>query len=87
MRRKNWVKVNDYAYETYNTNSQIKFKTSILKSILCGYSDAYILVRGTIEVTGAGADHAAKRLDKRNKGVIIKNRVPLTDYISKINNT
>ena len=67
MRRKNWVQINNYAYETYNTSSQIKFKTSILKSILCDYSDAYILVNGTIEVAGVGADHAAKRLDKRIK--------------------
>ena len=87
MRRKNCVEINDYAYETYNTNSQIRLKTSILKSVLCDYSDACILVSGTMEVTGAEADHAAKRLDKRNKGVIIKNCVPLTDYISEINNT
>ena len=33
-RAKNWVKINDYAHGTYNTNSQIKFKTSMLKSIM-----------------------------------------------------
>ena len=42
---------------------------------------------GTITVTGAGADDAAKRLDKRNKGVIFKNCAPFTDYVSEINNT
>ena len=35
---------------TYNTNSQIEFKNSMLKSSLCNYSDAYILVKGTTTV-------------------------------------
>ena len=43
-----------------NTNSQIKFKTSMLRSILCDYSDTYILASVTIRITGAGADEAAK---------------------------
>ena len=34
---------------TYNVNSQIKFKTTMLKSSLCDYSDAYILVKGLKE--------------------------------------
>ena len=44
-----------------SNNSQIKFKTSMLRSSLCDFSDAYILVIGTITITGAGADDAAKR--------------------------
>ena len=67
-----------------SNNSQIKFKTSMLRSSLCDFSDAYILVIGTITITGAGADDAAKRLDERNRGVIFKNCVPWTDCISKI---
>ena len=51
---KNWVEINDDAYGTYNTNSQIKFETSMLKSILCHYSDAYILARGTVTVPNTG---------------------------------
>ena len=47
-----------------------KFKTSMLKSNLCDYSDAYILMSGTITITGAGADDAAKWADEREKGVI-----------------
>ena len=39
----------------------------MLRSSLCDYADAYILVKGTITITGAGADDAAKRLDERNK--------------------
>ena len=59
----------------------------MFRSSLCDYSDAYILVSGTITITGAGADDAAKRLDERNKGVIFKNCAPFTDCISEINNT
>ena len=45
----------------------------MLKSSLCDYSDAYILVSGIITIDGAGADDAAKRLEEREKGVILKN--------------
>ena len=40
--------MNDDAHGTYNTNSQIKFKTTMLKSTLDDYSHEYILVKGTI---------------------------------------
>ena len=43
FRTKNWIEINDDARRTYNTNSQIKFKTSMLKSSLHDYIDAYIL--------------------------------------------
>ena len=33
---------------THNTNSDIKFKVSIIRSNLCYYSDAYIHVEGII---------------------------------------
>ena len=45
---------------TYNTGSQIKFKTSMSKSSLCDYSDAYVLVSGTVKVAGARTDDNAK---------------------------
>ena len=48
FKTKNWVEVNDESRGTYNFNSQIKFKTTILKSSVFDYSDAYILVKGTI---------------------------------------
>ena len=79
--------MNDDSRGTHNTNSQIKFKTSMLKSSLCDYTDAYILVNGTITITGAGADDAAKQLDQKNQEVIFKNCASFTDYISEINNT
>ena len=40
FRTKNWVEINDESRGTYNVNSQIKFKTTMLKSSLCDYSDA-----------------------------------------------
>ena len=50
------VEGNDDTCRTYNTCKQIKFKTAMLKSSLCGYSDFYILARRTITITGAEAD-------------------------------
>ena len=50
FRTKNWVEINNDSRGTYNTNSQIKFKASMLKSSLCGYSDVWILVNRTIVV-------------------------------------
>ena len=58
----------------------------MLKSVSYDYSDAYILVSGTITIDAAGVDDATKRLDERNKGVMYKNCAPFTDSISKINN-
>ena len=87
FRTKNWVGINDESRGTYNVNSQIKFKTTMLKSSLCDYSDAYILVKGTITITGAGADAAAIQADERDKGVVFKKCAPFTNCISEINNT
>ena len=44
FKTKDWVEINDDTRGMYNTNSQFKFKTSMLKSGLCDYSDTYILV-------------------------------------------
>ena len=87
FRIKNWIEINDESRGTYNVNSQIKFKTTMLKSSLCDYSDAYILVKGTITITGARADAAARQADERDKGVAFKTCAPFTNCISKINNT
>ena len=57
----------------------------MLKPSLCNYGDAYILVSRTITINGAGAVDAAKKVDKREKGVIFKNCLPFTDCISEIN--
>ena len=87
FRTRNWVEINDESRGAYNVNSQIKFKTTMLKSSLFDYSGAYILVKGKITIAGAGADAAARQADERDKGVIFKNCAPFINCISKINNT
>ena len=57
----------------------------MLRSSLCDYADAYLLVKETITITGAGDDAAARRADERNKGVIFKNWTLFIKCISKIN--
>ena len=85
FRARNWFEINDEARGTYSPNKQIKFKTAMLRSSLCGYSDAYILVKGNVSVNNtAGAGAAAINT---NKKVIFKNCVPFNNCISKINNT
>ena len=79
FRTKNWVEINDESRGTYTSND-IKFKTTMLRSNLCDYADACILVKETLTITGA-------KLDERKKGVIFKNCAPFTKYISRINNT
>ena len=78
--------MNDESRGTY-TGEEIKFKTTVLRSNLCDYADAYILVKGTITITGDGDDDEEKQADERNKGVILKNCAPFTKCISRINNT
>ena len=86
FRTRNWVEINDESRGTY-TSDDIKFKTTMLRSNLCDYADAHILVKGTMTITGAENDDAAKRLDERNKDVIFKNCAPFTKCISRITNT
>ena len=57
----------------------------MLKSSLCDYSNAYILVKGKIKITGRGADAQARQSDERDKGVAFKNCAPFTNCISEIN--
>ena len=65
LRAKNWVEINDESRGTYNVNSQIKFKTTMLKSSLCYYSDAYMVVKGIIAVNNtAAADADANNTNK-----------------------
>ena len=71
---KNWVEINDKSRGTYNDDKQIKFKTTMIKSTLCDYSDAYIPVKGKITITGAGTDAATRQADARDKGVAFKNK-------------
>ena len=59
----------------------------MIRSILCDYSDGYILVSGIITITGEGDHDAAKRANERNEGVIFKNCAPFTNCKNSINNT
>ena len=86
FRTKIWIEINDESRGNY-ANDDIKFKTTMLRSNLCDYADSYILVKGTITITGEGADAAAERADERDEGVTFKNCAPFTKCISRINNT
>ena len=59
FRTKNWVEKNDESKESYSANSDAGFKTTILRSHLCNYADAYVLFKGTMTITRAGADATA----------------------------
>ena len=80
---KKWVEVHDQsgsADDRYKPNKQIRFKTSMLRSDLCDYSDAYIVVKGTVTVTRPNSVLYDKKL-------AFKNNAPFTSCISKIKNT
>ena len=59
FRTKNWVEINDDVRGVYSPNKQIRFKTAMLRSNLCDYSDAYILAKWNISVDNIAADGAA----------------------------
>ena len=73
---KKWIEVYDHAEK--NINKEIRIKTSVLRSDLCDYSSAYIIVKGDITVTNLNNA-------KRNKAVAFKNNAPFINCISKIN--
>ena len=77
---KKWLEVHDQYGATYNTKKQIRFKTSMLRSNLCDFSDAYIVVKGKIAVTNPNNDAYDKKL-------AFKSNAPFTSCILKINNT
>ena len=80
-----YVRLNSLS-NTYNENKSIRFKTPMLRSNLCDYSDAYILVKGTITVTAPGANNNANNIrDKRNRTLILKNNAPFVSCITRIN--
>ena len=86
FRKKKWIEINYQSKGVYNTISEVRFKTTMLKSSLCDYGDACILVKGTITIVGAGDDAASRQADERKKGVISKNCVPFLNCKSEINN-
>ena len=75
---KKWIEVYDQSEGNYNVNKEIRIKTSMLRSDLCDFSDAYIVVKGVITVTSPNNP-------KRNKSVTFKNNAPFINCITKIN--
>ena len=85
FRARNWVEINDDRGGAYSPNKHIRFKTAMLRSSLCDYSDVYILAKENISVNNTAA--AAADPNNRNEKVIFKNCAPFTNCIRKINNT
>ena len=77
-----FVRVNSLS-NTYNENKSIRFKTPMLRSDLCDYADAYILVNGTITVMAAAGANNIR--DKKNTKLILKNNAPFVSCITRIN--
>ena len=77
---KKWAEVSDQSNKIYSINKQIRFKTSMLQSDLCDYSDAYIVAEETITVEGAN------NKNRRNRSLAFTNDATFFSCISKINN-
>ena len=75
---KKWIEVYDQSEKSYSANKKVRIKTPMLRSDLCDFSDAYIVVKGDITVTEPNNA-------KRNKSVVFKNIAPFINCISKIN--
>ena len=75
---KKWIEAYDQIGGNYNVNNEIRIKTLMLRSDLCDYSDAHIVVKGTIMVVRPNNA-------KKNKAAIFKNNTPFINFISKIN--
>ena len=85
FKTRNWIEINNEARVTYSSNKQIKFKITLLRSGLCDYSDAYILVKGNITVNNTADAGAAAT--NTNKEITFKNCDPFASCFSKINHT
>ena len=75
-----WVKIYDESGGTYNVNKEVRFKTPMLRSDLCDYNEAYVVVTGKITVTNQNNTPYDKEL-------ALKNNAPFFSCISKINVT
>ena len=76
---KKWNEIYDQSGGNYNVNKEIRIKTSMLRSDLCDYSDAYIVMKGNVTLEG---DNDA---NKRIKNLAFNNNAPFINCISKIN--
>ena len=64
---KKWIEVHDQSGEAYNTNKEIRFKTSMLRSDLFDFNDAYSVVKGIVTVSAYERDR-----DEMNRQVIFE---------------
>ena len=76
---KKWIEAQSQSGNTYDMSKPIRFKTSMLRSDLCDYSDAYVWVKETITVTNPNNN---ANFDRR---LTLKNNAPFISCVSKIN--
>ena len=79
-----YVRVNSLS-NTYNENKSIRFKTLMLRSDLCDYADAYVLVNGVITVNGI-VNGVENEIIRRDRKLILKNNAPFISCMTRINN-
>ena len=79
FRTKNWVEINDESPGRYNDNIHFQCKTSVIRSSLCAYSDAYIHAKETISIKRVVAAAAASN---NVKEVVTKNCDRLPDCLN-----
>ena len=72
---KKWAEVYDQSGKNYNPKKEIRNKTSMLRSDLCNFIDAYIVVKGDITLEG---DNDA---NKRNENLAFENNTPFINCI------
>ena len=77
---KKWIEVHDQSGKTYNTNKQIRFKTSMLIPDLCDYNDEYIVTKGVASVSTEERDR-----DEMDRDFVLKNNATFFSCISKAN--
>ena len=82
-----WVEINNSSPDAYDPADQTKCKTEMLNSKLCDYSNACVLVTGSITVAGNGDVGGVKRADERIKDAIFNNCTSFREFISEINIT
>ena len=75
---KKWIKFHDQSGVTYNTSKQIRVKALMLRSDLCNFNDAYIVVKGIVTVSTGERD-----IGKMNIKVILKNNAPFISCKNK----
>ena len=75
--------MNDLSSVQYSISKNIRFKTSMLRSDLCDYSDTYIVVKGTVNHLAAAVNEDYKA----GQDIAFKNNTPFRSSISIINST